>query len=100
LTRTVAVRGAIVFACGLVHGLGFAGALAEMQVGGAGRAASVFGFNAGIELGQLAVVVPLLALGLAVHRALKPEQQHRALRVLATGTALLGCVWFVSRVAA
>ena len=55
LTRTVAVRGAIVFACGLVHGLGFAGALAEMQVGGVGRAASVFGFNAGIELGQLAV---------------------------------------------
>ena len=99
LTRTVAVRGAIVFACGLVHGLGFAGALAEMQVGGVGRAASVFGFNAGIELGQLAVVVPLLALGLAVHRALNPEQQHQALRVLGTGTALLGCVWFVSRVA-
>jgi hypothetical protein len=97
--RMQVVRGALVFACGLVHGLGFAGALAEMQVVGAGRAASVFGFNAGIELGQLAVVLPVLALGSAVRRALTPEQQRQALRVLSTGTALLGGVWFVSRVA-
>jgi hypothetical protein len=97
--RKRVLRGALVFACGLVHGLGFAGALAEMQVVGAGRAASVFGFNIGIELGQLAVVLPILALGSAVRRALKPEQQHSALRALATGTALLGCLWFVSRVA-
>ena len=97
--RMQVLRGALVFACGLVHGLGFAGALADMQVVGAGRAASVFGFNAGIELGQLAVVLPILALGSAVRRALKPAQQRHALRVLATGTALLGGVWFVSRVA-
>jgi len=98
-TRTLAVRGALVFVSGLVHGLGFAGALTEMQIVGTGRVASVVGFNAGIELGQLAVVLPGLALGLAVRRVLTAERQDQAVRVLATGTALLGCVWFVSRVA-
>ena len=56
----------IAFAFGLVHGLGFATALADLGLGVGGRVAALIGFNVGVELGQLAIVavfVPLAWLG-------------------------------------
>ena len=50
-------RTAIVFGFGLLHGLGFAGALSELGTGTGQFAASLLGFNIGVELGQIAVVV-------------------------------------------
>lgn len=50
---------------GLVHGLAFAGTLADLQLDGGRMALSILGFNLGIELMQLAVialVVPWLLL--------------------------------------
>jgi hypothetical protein len=42
---------------GLIHGLAFAGALANLQLDGLRLAASILGFNIGIELMQLAVIL-------------------------------------------
>ena len=57
-------RWLLAFACGLVHGLGFAGALAERR--SRRRGTSIVGpliaFNLGVEIGQLAVAAPLLFL--------------------------------------
>jgi hypothetical protein len=39
-----------------VHGLGFASALGDLGLSGGARIAALFGFNAGVELGQLALV--------------------------------------------
>lgn len=50
---------------GLVHGLAFAGALAQLHLGGGQLALSLLGFNVGIELMQLLVIaatVPWLLL--------------------------------------
>lgn len=52
----------IAFAFGLLHGLGFAGALAEIGLPENGRLAALFLFNVGIELGQLAIIAAVLAL--------------------------------------
>jgi hydrogenase/urease accessory protein HupE len=52
------------FAFGLLHGLGFAGALAAAGLPGHALPLALFSFNVGIELGQLALVAlawPLLA---------------------------------------
>jgi hydrogenase/urease accessory protein HupE len=66
----LARRSALVFACGLVHGLGFARALQEL--GGTGsRWLQLGGFNLGVELGQLVFVAAVLAL-LALVRRLRP----------------------------
>lgn len=48
------------FGFGLVHGFGFAGALSELGLPKGARLASLFGFNLGVEIGQLAVVAVLL----------------------------------------
>lgn len=49
-------------AFGLVHGLGFAGAMAETRLPEGGRWSALLAFNLGIELGQLAVFAACLAL--------------------------------------
>jgi hypothetical protein len=48
------------FCFGLVHGLGFAGALLEIGLPDQSRMFALLGFNLGVELGQLAVVAVLL----------------------------------------
>ena len=51
---------------GLLHGLGFAGALAEVGLPEDSIPSALFGFNVGVEVGQLAFVLVLLAItGLA-----------------------------------
>ncbi len=61
--RNLSVRTAIVFTCGLLHGLGFASALSELGLDRDHRLLRLLSFNLGIELGQAAfVAVVLLAL--------------------------------------
>lgn len=52
---------AVVFACGLLHGLGFASSMADMGLHGNYQLASLLGFNLGIELGQALCLVVVLA---------------------------------------
>jgi hypothetical protein len=60
----------LVFGCGLLHGLGFASALDELGVAGDHRIATLAGFNAGVELGQLAALAVALPLLVALRRML------------------------------
>lgn len=59
------LRAAVAFAFGLIHGFGFAGIMLELDIGPVRLVPALFGFNLGVEIGQLAVVAvawPLLAL--------------------------------------
>lgn len=58
---------AVAFGFGLLHGLGFAGALAETGVPADQIPLALVAFNVGVELGQLAIVVAL-SLGAALLR--------------------------------
>jgi hypothetical protein len=85
------------FAFGLVHGFGFAGALSELGLPKGARLVSLFGFNLGVEAGQLFVVGLLLPLlfclrGAAVYRC-------RVMPVASIGIAGLACVWLTQRLA-
>jgi hydrogenase/urease accessory protein HupE len=57
---------------GLLHGLGFAGALTQAGLPAGEIPLALFAFNLGIELGQLAVVAALLSL----QAALRPWRAH------------------------
>lgn len=55
----------IAYTFGLIHGFGFAGVLAELEIASNLRLLNLFAFNLGIELGQIALIVlalPLLQL--------------------------------------
>lgn len=51
----------IVFACGLLHGMGFASAIADLGLHGTYQWTSILGFNVGIELGQILFLLAVLA---------------------------------------
>lgn len=94
--RLTAFRRGLVFAFGLVHGLGFAYVFARHAQGGWGFVRTLLGFNLGVEFGQLAVVLAALCLTLPI--------RHRVCyrrRVVPWATALvaaLGGFWFLERI--
>jgi hypothetical protein len=91
-------RGASLLALifGLIHGCGFAGALAELELPQPRLLAALLGFNLGVEFGQLTVIAGALAIGIAARQAPALVTRHAA---HAAGAALfaLGAYWFVSR---
>lgn len=59
ITWTARRPALVAFAFGLLHGFGFAGALAELGLPEDGIAGALLLFNVGVELGQLAFVVAI-----------------------------------------
>jgi hypothetical protein len=88
-------RWKLTFAFGLVHGFGFAGALKDLGLGQGSLAGPLFGFNFGVELGQLGIVAVFLpiAWGLRGTRFYR----HVALIGGSVVIAVLACVWLVER---
>jgi hypothetical protein len=89
-------RIALVFAFGLLHGLGFAGALQALGLPEGERATALLAFNVGVELGQLAVVLP--AWGLLALAARRGIDRGRIARALSVPIAAAGLYWAVARV--
>lgn len=83
---------------GLLHGLGFAGALQQVGLPEGEIPLALFAFNVGIEIGQLAFVALVLASWAAL-RAVSFEWPKWALRVPAYGIGTLAAYWFFERVA-
>ncbi len=85
----------IVFAFGLLHGLGFAGILTEIGIPRSDFVLGLISFNVGVELGQLTVI--LLA-WLAVGWAMKQNWYRMRIAIPASFLiAAIGTYWFVER---
>ena len=90
-------RLAIVFGFGLLHGLGFAGALLDLGVSQPDLPATLLGFNVGVELGQIAVIV----LAAVVVRLLPVPVNRRRQWVTVPASAVIaamGVFWAIQRV--
>ena len=90
-------RGSIAFGFGLLHGFGFAGALADIGLPEQARAMALLLFNVGVEIGQLMVVGVLLA----VLYGLRARQVPLPAVVVQAPIVLMGTVsayWFLERV--
>jgi hypothetical protein len=85
-------------AFGLLHGLGFAGALREVGLPEDALPLALFGFHVGVELAQLVFVALLGAGALAVRAALRSPPRLRALAGHALGG--LGACLVLDRLAA
>ena len=90
-------RPALVFAFGLLHGLGFAGVLAELGLPETNRILALVSFNLGIEAGQLSVVA--LAYGLVLyHFKDRIWYRTRLTNPASIAIALIGFYWTAQRV--
>ena len=84
-----------VFGFGLLHGFGFANALRDLGLQHGQLALTLFGFNLGVEIGQLAIVSVFLPLALSMRRLL--FYQRFILRVGSAGIILVASAWFAER---
>jgi hydrogenase/urease accessory protein HupE len=89
-------RGLLTFGFGLVHGLGFATALRDMQIGsGTAMVLPLVSFNLGVELGQVAVAALVLPVILWLQRDLRFARSWApACSVLIT---IMGGCWLIER---
>jgi branched-subunit amino acid transport protein len=77
-------RWPLAFSLGLLHGFGFVAALNELGASGSGRALSLFGFNVGVELGQLSIVALFVPLAFVLR-----ETKFYQLFLVKVGSALI-----------
>lgn len=88
---------AAVFGFGLIHGFGLATKLQDFALPRAGLAPKIVAFNAGVELGQLAVIsIAFLLIGLPFRN--KPWYRRRIVIPGSIAIAAVGLFWFVQRV--
>ena len=87
----------VAFAFGLIHGFGFANVLREMDLPARALGWTLFSFNIGVEIGQLAVV-GLVASLLARIRARSEVAGRRLAFAGSIVVMLAGAFWFVQRV--
>lgn len=83
---------------GLLHGMGFAGALREVGLPQGEIPMALFSFNVGIELGQLSFVLGLVAVAFLLRRITLPFPLPQRAAVYVMGS--LAAFWTFERVAA
>lgn len=86
----------IAFVFGLIHGFGFANVLSDLGLSSLSMAISLLGFNVGVELGQLAIVLAFLPLAFV----LRDSKFYRWI-VFTGGSVLvtmIALVWMYERI--
>ncbi|MFN0024424.1 MAG: HupE/UreJ family protein [Parvularculaceae bacterium] len=85
-------------AFGLVHGAGFAAALAEIGLPATERTAALLFFNIGVEAGQIALILAVFGL---LHAArivsLLPPKQGKMALAFGYAIGIVAAFWFVER---
>jgi hypothetical protein len=89
----------VAFAFGLLHGFGFAGALAQIGLPEGRIPMALFFFNVGVELGQLAFIAAVLGV-LAAVRYLRFTVPRWSTFLPPYAIGSLAMAWLIQRVAA
>jgi hydrogenase/urease accessory protein HupE len=91
------VRAALALLFGLIHGFGFAGALADLGLPRQHLPLALGAFNVGVETGQ-ATIVLLLAPVLSYLGRRWPKARRKVLIGGSVALSMLGSLWFVERI--
>ena len=95
--RVAALRSLVIFAFGLLHGLGFASVLADFGLPQSAFIVGLLSFNVGVEIGQLIIVVPIFLILKAFR--LTDTQFRKAFQIpVSVIISAVGVFWFVERV--
>ena len=91
------LRMVITLVFGLIHGFGFAASLLEMQLPPERLAELLVGFNLGVEIGQLTLVLTVTFVAAALMRMKLALPRAIVVEIAAAGLVGIGLFWFVSR---
>ena len=87
----------VTFFFGLIHGFGFAGVLAELNLPTAEFAWALLEFNVGLELGQLLIVVCVTAVLFLLRQ--RPRYRSWVIRGGSYAAIVVGVLWLIERTA-
>ncbi len=90
-------RVVVTFFFGLIHGFGFAGVLAELNLPTADFAWALLEFNVGLELGQLLIVVSVTAVLFLLRQ--RPHYRAWVIRGGSYAAIVVGVLWLIERTA-
>jgi hypothetical protein len=96
-TRLRASRLALVFAFGLLHGMGFAGVLGDLGLPASQFVTALVGFNLGVEAGQVSVLA-IATLAVAGWRGREASLLPLVARPASVLIAMTGVYWTLERV--
>jgi len=96
---SITARFAMAAGFGLIHGLGFASALQDLHLPRAMLLSSLLGFNVGVEIGQLAVVLAAVTVITVATKVVPLTQRRVEMSAVVASAALLaaGLAWFLTR---
>jgi hypothetical protein len=98
VNTSIRTRFAMALGFGLIHGLGFASALQDLNLPRNMLASSLVGFNIGVEIGQLTAVGLAVMLFRIAGRLCPPFERSGTPAVVASAALLaIGCAWFITR---
>jgi hydrogenase/urease accessory protein HupE len=90
----------VAFAFGLLHGLGFAGALADLSLPVGDIPLALLFFNVGVEIGQLLFIAAVISIVACARALTLPRLVGRYAFVATTcAVGIMASCWFIERVA-
>ena len=90
----------IIFGFGLFHGMGFAGFISEIGLPPEQFWPSLIGFNIGVEIGQLSVVLAAVLLAIPIKKELATTDAKYRNMIVIPGSLIIAAIgfwWFVTR---
>jgi hypothetical protein len=97
LREAARLRIVVTVVFGLIHGFGFAADLLELRLPSGQLISILFGFNLGVEIGQLTLVLAALGLVALLVRAKLAPPRPIVVDTVSAGLVGLGMYWFISR---
>jgi hypothetical protein len=94
--QSIIRKSVIVFLFGLIHGLGFATMLKEFEMAPESFVTTLIGFNVGVELAQVVIVLGVVGV-LLILRRLKLNYRKLAVIPASILIALIGFWWGMER---
>lgn len=97
LQDTGRLRMVVTMVFGLIHGFGFAADLLESRLPPQKLAEILVGFNLGVEMGQLTIVLAVTGVVVMARRARLATPRPITVDVLASWLVAIGMFWFIGR---
>ncbi len=85
----------LTFCFGLIHGMGFAGALKELGLPDNARWIALVAFNLGVEIGQVSIVIAVLPLIYRMRHS--TVYRHTIFRIISGLIIAIALIWFTQR---
>lgn len=95
--RAAQLRPLLTVLFGLIHGFGFARVLMEIGLPANRLLPSLFGFNVGVEIGQLGIVAALWLFGSVAARYVPAHRRRLTFDLASASLCALGVFWFIGR---